>query len=120
MSLYESDRQTMNAHNRTKPKAMASPQPAPPVWELRLYVAGKTPRSAAAISNLQAMCKDHLAGAYHLEVIDLVENPKLSQGDKILATPTLVKLLPAPVRRIIGDLSQTDRVLVGLDLRSRD
>jgi circadian clock protein KaiB len=83
---------------------------------LRLYVAGQTPKSLAALANLKRICDDHLKGRYRIEIIDLVKNPKLAQGDQILAIPTLVKKLPVPVRKIIGDLSNTDRVLVGLDL----
>jgi circadian clock protein KaiB len=86
-------------------------------WELRLYVAGQTPRCLAAFGNLRDLCEHHLAGKYRIEVIDLLEHPQLSRGDQILAIPTLVRRLPQPVRRIIGDLSNTDRVLVGLDLR---
>jgi circadian clock protein KaiB len=83
---------------------------------LRLYVAGQTPRSVSAFSNLKRICDEHLAGQYRIEVIDLLENPKLAQGDQILAIPTLVRKLPQPVRKIIGDLSNTERVLVGLNL----
>ncbi len=86
-------------------------------WELRLYVAGQTPRSLAAFANLKQICEEHLAGQYRIEVIDLLENPQLSRGDQILAIPTLVRKLPEPVKKIIGDLSNTERVLVGLDLR---
>jgi circadian clock protein KaiB len=85
---------------------------------LRLYVAGQTPRSITAFANLKRICEEHLAGRYHIEVIDLTQNPRLAQGDQILAVPTLVRRLPAPVRKIIGDLSDSDRVLVGLDVRS--
>jgi circadian clock protein KaiB len=88
------------------------------LWQLRLYVAGQTPKSIAAFSNLKAICESHLEGRYRIEVIDLVEHPQLSKGDQILAIPTLVRKLPEPVRKIIGDLSDTERVLVGLDLRS--
>lgn len=88
------------------------------LWELRLYVAGQTPRSLAAFSNLKKICESHLEGRYSIEVIDLIEHPQLSKGDQILAIPTLVRKLPEPVRKIIGDLSDTERVLVGLDLRS--
>ena len=87
-------------------------------WDLRLYVAGQTPKSLAAFSNLKKICETHLSGRYTIEVIDLVDQPQLSKGDKILALPTLVRKLPQPVRKIIGDLSNTERVLVGLDLRS--
>ena len=86
-------------------------------WLLRLYVAGKTPRCEAAEENLRKVCEEYLAGRYNIEVVDLLENPTLAQGDQILAVPTLVRKLPMPVRRIIGDLSNTERVLVGLDLR---
>jgi circadian clock protein KaiB len=88
-----------------------------PVLQLRLYVAGQTPRSLAALSNLKRICTEHLKGEYELEVIDLAKNPQLAQGDQILAIPTLVRNLPVPIRKIIGDLSNVDRVLVGLDLR---
>jgi circadian clock protein KaiB len=86
-------------------------------WELRLYVAGQTPRSIAAFANLKRICEEHLNGRYSIEVIDLIENPQLARGDQILAIPTLVRKLPEPVRKIIGDLSNTERVLVGLDIR---
>ena len=88
-------------------------------WTLRLYVAGQTPRSMAAFANLKRICEEHLAGRYRIEVIDLLENPQLARGDQILAIPTLVRKLPEPVRKIIGDLSNTERVLVGLDLLPR-
>lgn len=86
-------------------------------WELRLYIAGQTPKSVAALSNLERLCSEHLAGRFRIEVFDLVEDPQLARGDQILAVPTLVRKLPRPVKRIIGDLSSTERVLVGLDLR---
>src|SRR5262245_59059109 len=85
---------------------------------LRLYIAGQTPRSIAAFANLKRLCEEHLPGRYRIEVIDLVQNPQLAAGDQILAVPTLVRRLPEPVRKIIGDLSNADRVLVGLDIRS--
>ena len=88
-------------------------------YELRLYVAGQTPKSVLALANLRQICEEHLQGRYEIEVIDLVENPQLAQGDQILALPTLVRRLPEPIKKIIGDLSNTDRVLVGLDLRVR-
>jgi len=88
------------------------------VFELRLYVAGQTPKSVTALGNLKRMCEEHLAGKYRIEVIDLLEHPQLARGDQILAIPTLVRRLPSPIRKIIGDLSNTERVLVGLDLRS--
>jgi circadian clock protein KaiB len=86
-------------------------------WELRLYVAGQTPKSLTAFGNLKKICEEHLFGKYRIEIIDLLENPTLARGDQILAIPTLVRKLPEPVRKIIGDLSNTERVLVGLDLR---
>ena len=91
-----------------------------PAWDLRLYVAGQTARAVAAFANLQKICEDHLPGQYRIEIIDLLKNPQLAKGDQILAVPTLVRKLPEPVRKIIGDLSNTERVLVGLDLRSRN
>lgn len=87
------------------------------VWKLRLYVAGLTERSAAALANLRQVCEEQLAGRYDIEVIDLLKHPELAAGDQIVALPTLVRELPPPVRKIIGDLSKKDRVLVGLDLR---
>jgi circadian clock protein KaiB len=87
-------------------------------WELRLYIAGQTPKAITAFANLKKICETHLAGQYHIEIIDLVQNPSLAHGDQILAVPTLVRKLPEPIRKIIGDLSNTERVLVGLDLRS--
>jgi circadian clock protein KaiB len=87
-------------------------------YNLRLYVAGQTPKSLAAISNLKTICEEHLAGMYTIEVIDLLLKPQLAAGDQILAVPTLVRRLPPPIKRIIGNLSDTERVLVGLDIRS--
>jgi circadian clock protein KaiB len=87
------------------------------VWHLRLYVAGDTPRAAAALANLKKICEEHLAGRYQLEVVDLLRNPRLAAGDQILALPTLVRRLPPPMKKIIGDLADKERVLVGLDLR---
>jgi circadian clock protein KaiB len=89
------------------------------IWELRLYVAGQTPNSLRAFANLQKICDEHLKGKYKIEVIDLVKNPQLAAGDQILAIPTLVRKLPEPLKKIIGDLSNTERVLVGLDIRSK-
>ena len=88
-------------------------------YVLRLYVAGQTPKSTAAFANLKKICEEHLAGRYKLQVIDLLESPQLARGDQILAIPTLVRKLPEPVRKIIGDLSNTERVLIGLDLLPR-
>jgi circadian clock protein KaiB len=90
------------------------------MWDLRLYVAGQTARSLQAFANLKKICEEHLAGQYRIEVVDLIKNPQLAKGDQILAIPTLVRKLPEPVRKIIGDLSNTERVLVGLDLRPRE
>jgi circadian clock protein KaiB len=86
------------------------------VWNLRLYVAGQTPKSITAFANLKKICEEHLAGKYRIEVIDLLDNPALAKGDQILAIPTLVRKLPEPIKKIIGDLSNKERVLVGLDL----
>ena len=86
------------------------------IWHLRLYVAGQSPKSLRAFANLKDLCEQHLAGRYEIEIIDLVEQPALAQADDILAVPTLVRHLPAPLRKIIGDLSNTERVLVGLRL----
>lgn len=85
-------------------------------WNLRLYVAGQTPKSIRAFANLKKLCKEHLGGNYSIEVIDLLKKPQLASGDQILAIPTLVRHLPPPIKKIIGDLSNTERVLVGLDL----
>jgi circadian clock protein KaiB len=86
-------------------------------YELRLYIAGKTSRSVTALNNLKKYCEEHLKGEYSIEVIDLLINPQLAEGDQILAIPTLVKKVPEPVRKIIGDLSNQEKVLVGLDIR---
>ncbi|MBI5383420.1 MAG: circadian clock protein KaiB [Verrucomicrobia bacterium] len=98
----------------TKPN---SQKPDANRWQLRLYVAGHTPKSITAMANLKKICETHLEGRYEIEVIDLLKNPKLAAGDQILAIPTLVRKLPQPVKKIIGDLSNEVRVLVGLDLR---
>jgi circadian clock protein KaiB len=95
-------------------KTEASPEPE---YDLRLYVAGQTPRSVQAFANLTKICEEHLAGRYRIEVIYLLEKPQLAKGDQILAIPTLVRTLPEPIRKIIGDLSDKERVLVGLDVR---
>lgn len=100
----------------------AAAAPLPSVverYQLRLYVAGQTPKSAQALRNLQHICEEHLQGRYEIEMIDLLLNPQLAAGDQILAVPTLVRRLPEPIKKIIGDLSNTERVLVGLDLRAR-
>ena len=87
-------------------------------FELRLYVAGQTAKSIAAIANLKRICETHLAGQYRIEVIDLTKNPQLAAGDQIIAVPTLVRRLPEPIKKILGDLSNEERVLVGLDIQS--
>jgi circadian clock protein KaiB len=99
-----------------RPKGARTSTEDPNSWQLRLYVAGQTPKSLAAFVNLKKICEEHLAGQYKIEVVDLLENPKLAAGDQILAIPTLVRKLPPPMRKIIGDLSNKERVLIGLDL----
>lgn len=98
-------------------RSPARPKTAVEHWTLRLYVAGQTPKCMTAFANLKQICEEHLAGKYSIQVIDLLKDPTLAKGDQILAIPTLVRKLPEPVRKIIGDLSNTERVLVGLDLR---
>ncbi|GAA4470862.1 circadian clock protein KaiB [Nibrella saemangeumensis] len=92
-------------------------EPNEDLWELRLYIAGKTAKSVTALANLKRYCEEHLKGRYVIEVIDLLVNPQLAEGDQILAIPTLVKKVPEPIRKIIGDLSNEEKVLVGLDIR---
>lgn len=87
------------------------------IWELRLYIAGQTPNSVAAIANLRRICEERLQGRYRIEIVDLLEKPQLARGDQIIAIPTLVRKLPAPVKKIIGNLSVAERFLVGLDLQ---
>ena len=99
--------------------AKAAKAPPGPKYQLRLYVAGINPRSSRAIANVRRICEEHLAGHYELEVVDLYQNPVLSKGEQIVAVPTLIKKLPAPLRKFIGDMSDTDRILVGLDLRTK-
>ena len=106
---------TTKTSTRTRPRT-ATPR-KPEVLKLRLYVAGQTPKSIRAFANLKALCEEYLKGSYQIEVIDLLEHPQLARGDQIIAIPTLVRKLPPPVRKIIGDLSSTERVLVGLDVR---
>jgi circadian clock protein KaiB len=106
------------SHPPSGPSPMREEQDTPR-WDLRLYVAGQTPKSITAIANLRRLCEQHLRNDYRIEVVDLLEHPQLAQGDQILAIPTLVRKLPAPMRKIIGDLSNAERVLVGLDLRTR-
>jgi circadian clock protein KaiB len=91
--------------------------PAEETWELRLYTAGQTPKSLAAFANLKRLCEEHLKGRYSIEVIDLTQNPQLAAGDQIVAIPTLIRKLPEPLRRIVGDLRDTQKTLVGLQLR---
>jgi circadian clock protein KaiB len=106
---------------KTKKKTRARPRKPAPVkpefWNLRLYVAGQTPKSIRAFANLEVLCEKHLKGRYRIEVIDLLENPQMARGDQIVAVPTLVRDLPGPVRKIIGDLSNTERTLIGLALQ---
>jgi len=105
-----------------KPKRRSRPPRDPSegdFFELRLYVAGQSPKSIVALANLKSICQEHLRGRYHLEVIDLLEHPQLARGDQILAVPTLVRKLPEPIRKLVGDLSNTESALVGLDLRPR-
>jgi circadian clock protein KaiB len=104
----------------TASRKVKSTAATPWAWELRLYVAGSTSKSVAALRNIEQLCQEHLAGRYHIEVIDLMKNPELAQGDEILAVPTLVRKRPAPTRKIIGTMSNTERVLGALDLRSLD
>ena len=101
--------------SKTPPKTAA----ASSAWDLRLYVAGPTTKSVAAFHNLEKLCDEHLSGRYRIKVIDLAKTPKLAQGDQILALPALVRHLPAPIRKVVGDLSNAEQVLVGLDLRPR-
>jgi circadian clock protein KaiB len=108
----------------TKTKTRARPRKPkahkPEVWKLRLYVAGQTPKSIRALANLKVLCEKHLKGRYRIEVIDLLENPEMARGNQIIAIPTLEIDLPQPVRKIIGDLSNTERVLIGLALQPVD
>lgn len=116
----------MNSFRKGPPRKSGSRPPATPRkrvkasaerWELRLYVAGKTPLSIEAFSNLERICEEHLHGRYRIEIIDLLVNPALARGDQILAVPTLVRKLPPPMKKIIGDFSNSERVLVGLNIR---
>ena len=109
----------MNPQDPVLPERDPDGDPDPGHYHLRLYVAGQTTKSLAAMANLKRVCEEHLAGRYEIEVIDLLVNPKLAAGDQILAIPTLVRKLPAPLKRVIGDLSNTEKVLVGLDIRPR-
>lgn len=109
----------MNAKRATRSPSTRKAVPEGEFYDLRLYVAGQTSRSVAALANLRKICKEHLAGRYRIKVIDLLEHPQLARGDQILALPTLVRKLPEPIRKLVGDLSDTERALVGLDLRPR-
>ncbi|HWA84578.1 MAG TPA: circadian clock KaiB family protein [Opitutus sp.] len=108
-----------------KPKSKPSTRPRRPAvvpakvspWELRLYVAGQTPKSLTAFANLKRICEEHLSGRYRIEVVDLTKNPALAQRDQVVALPTLIRKLPMPIRRVVGDLSNIERVLVGMELR---
>ncbi len=107
----------MKSARTAKSKSRKKPAAAALQYDLRLYVAGQTPRSLQALSNLKRICEEHLAGNYRVEIIDLLKKPQLAAGDQILAIPTLVRAIPKPARKVIGDLSNTERVLVGLDVR---
>ena len=110
---------TMKARSATAALERSSAKPGRPRYELRLYVAGMTPRSTRAIANIRDLCGEHLKGRYDLQVIDLYQQPALAEGEQIIALPTLIKKLPQPLRRIIGDLSDRERVLIGLDLKPK-
>lgn len=105
----------MNGSDSTRVES----SPPPGDWVLRLYIAGQTPKSLAALSNLHRICDEYLAGKFQIEVIDLLEKPQLAEGDQIVAIPTLVRKLPEPMRKVIGDLSDTEKTLVGLQLKPR-
>ena len=110
----------MTAHPDTKPLGNGDhPENDPDTWELRLYVAGQSAKSITAFANLKRICEEHLRGRYSIEVIDLIEQPQLARGEQIVAIPTLVRKLPEPIRKIVGDLSDTERTLVGLQLRPK-
>ncbi len=111
------DKPRTKVKNKTAPRAGKATARGTDVWDLRLYVAGQSPKSLAAFTNLKRICEERLQGKYRIEIVDLLENPALARGDQIFALPTLVRKLPTPIRKIIGDLSNTERVLVGLDLR---
>jgi circadian clock protein KaiB len=106
----------MNRIGPAQLSVVAMPSSTNQTWDLRLYIAGQSPKSLAAISNLHRICNEYMSGQFSIEVIDLLINPELAEGDKIIAIPTLVRKLPAPIRKIIGDLSNTERALFGLQL----
>jgi circadian clock protein KaiB len=105
---------------QTSVKRRTPKRSVPKTWDLLLYVAGPTPKSVAALRNLEQLCEEHLAGRYRIEVIDLMKNPHLAQGDQIVAVPTLVRKLPSPIRKMIGNLSDTERVLVGFEVSAQN
>ncbi len=105
---------------KATPQQPKEAKPKPEMWELRLYVAGQTPKSIRAIANLKLLCEERLKGRYRIELIDLLKHPQLASGEQIVAVPTLVRKLPLPLRTVIGDLSNTLQVLVGLDLKQTD
>jgi circadian clock protein KaiB len=107
----------MSPSDKSEPRSTDAPADLGAIWNLRLYVAGQTPKSVRAFENLKRLCEEHLPGQYSIELVDLVANPRLAKEDQILAIPTLVRKLPDPIRKIIGDLSDTERALVGLQLR---
>lgn len=107
----------MTSETKTKAPKKSKTEIVEERWQLRLYVAGQTPKSLTAFANLKRICAEHLEGKFSIEVIDLLVNPQLAKGDQILALPTLVRRLPEPVMKIVGDLSNTERVLVGLDIK---
>jgi len=117
MSGKPKRRSSRKSPGSAKSRAARQDGATPEFYELRLYVAGQTARSLAALANLKRICEEHLQGRYRIEVIDLLEHPQLARGDQILALPTLVRKLPEPIRKLVGDLSDTERALVGLDLR---
>lgn len=108
-----------HGNGQTPDASKPRPAGASDQWELRLYTAGQTPKSVLAFNNLKRICEEHMPGRYHIEVVDLMQNPRLAKEDQIVAIPTLVRKLPEPLRKIIGDLSDTERTLVGLQLRPR-
>ena len=121
MSAHKTSARGKAAAGAAEPadKALHEEQPEVAEWQLRLYIAGQTAKSSAALENLTRVCETHLAGRYSIEVVDLLVNPRLAAGDQILAVPTLVRKFPEPFRKIIGDLSNEERVLVGLDVQPR-
>jgi circadian clock protein KaiB len=116
-ALSKSPTKSPTHRSRIDAGAKKPKKSSPEIWNLRLYVAGQTPKSLTAFANLKRICEEHLQGRYTIEVIDLVKDPQLAQGDQILALPTLVRKIPAPMKKIIGDLSNTERFLVGFDLK---